>query len=952
MLNLKNMTIRRKLMAIIMIPSFIMIVLVIIAFIAWGQIDSRRFILYDTISHLGMIADNCKASLAFNNREDAQQILSTLRFQESITFACVYDKQGKVFAHYKSGDITDNIQAPKPQKDGHTFKNGYFSAFKQVVLDNEVIGTIYMQDNMKRAHSELKWNIIVALIILPIALVAGHLLSSKLQIKISRPILCLTQIAKDISEKKDYSVRALQESDDEIGYLTKVFNTMLEQIQRRDSALIGAKNQLEARVKERTSELTSANEEMSREVTERIKAEEQIRHQNDFLNNIIESLTHPFYVINVDDYTIRIANSAAKQNLEDNACCKLSCHRLTHMRDKPCGSMTDLCPIEEIKKTGKPMVVEHVHYDKDRNQKYVEVHAYPILDEEGKLSEVIEYSLDITERRQALDALKESENKIRSIVENSSDQIFMVDRDYKFLSINKAAADLPTKSPQEMVGKSIFELFPENVAEQFSKNIKKVFDAGENMSIEEQIVIKGREYHVGASLNPIKDNEGIVKAVTGIVRDITEHKRTEQYLRESEKKYRTLIENLPQKVFLKDRNSNYISCNKKYADDVGIDPDEIKGKTDYEFFPRQLAEKYRRDDKQVMETGVTETIEEKYICSGQEMTIQTVKTPVEDEQGNTVGVLGIFWDITDFKRAQEELRQTNQKLLEASRKAGMAEVATDVLHNVGNVLNSINISASFIKEKVLSSKAENLNKVIDMLTEHRDDLGTFLTEDQRGKHIPLYLSEATKLISHERADIAEKLCSLTKNVEHIKQIIKAQQGYARAGGVEVLIDIKEIIEDAVDINSASLLRHKISLKLDVDELPKILLDRQRILQILVNLISNAKHALSRNEQKEKLLVIRCHKHGEKKLRIEVQDNGVGINEDNIAKIFRHGFTTREGGHGFGLHSSALAAQEMDGSLTVHCDGPGQGAIFTLELPMKTKIDVTGFTELHAGIKKS
>ena len=140
----------------------------------------------------------------------------------------------------------------------------------------------------------------------------------------------------------------------------------------------------------------------------------------------------------------------------------------------------------------------------------------------------------------------------------------------------------------------------------------------------------------------------------------------------------------------------------------------------------------------------------------------------------------------------------------------------------------------------------------------------------------------------------------------------------------------------MEINSASLKRHQINLKLDLAKLPKIHLDKQRVLQILVNLITNAKHALVNCDQQEKLLVVRCYQHGENLLRVDVEDNGVGILEENIAKIFRHGFTTREGGHGFGLHSSALAAKEMGGSLTVHSDGPGCGSKFTLELPMKIR----------------
>ena len=288
------------------------------------------------------------------------------------------------------------------------------------------------------------------------------------------------------------------------------------------------------------------------------------------------------------------------------------------------------------------------------------------------------------------------------------------------------------------------------------------------------------------------------------------------------------------------------------------------------------------------------------------------------------------------KERTAELKAAQEKIVESAHRAGMAEVATDVLHNVGNVLNSINVSAKFIQEKVSNSKVANLKKVIDMISDRADDLGTFLTQDERGKHIPVYLTEAAKLIIHEHTDTLEKLCSLTRNVEHIKQIIKAQQGYARAGGVEMFVNLNEVLEDAIEINSASLARYEVDLKLDLAELPKIHLDKQRVLQILVNLINNAKYALSKNGRKEKVLAIRCYRLGEDRLRIDVEDNGVGISKENTAKIFRHGFTTREGGHGFGLHSSALAAQDMGGSLAVHSDGPGHGATFTLELPLKMK----------------
>jgi len=141
----------------------------------------------------------------------------------------------------------------------------------------------------------------------------------------------------------------------------------------------------------------------------------------------------------------------------------------------------------------------------------------------------------------------------------------------------------------------------------------------------------------------------------------SERKKAEEVLRASEARYRLLAENLPQKIFIKDRNSVYIFCNKNYARDLKIRSEEIAGKTDYDFYPKELAEKYRADDKRVMESGKIEDIEEKYIQDGQERFVHTVKTPVRDEQGNVMGILGIFRDITERKLAEEALKESEER---------------------------------------------------------------------------------------------------------------------------------------------------------------------------------------------------------------------------------------------------------------------------------------------------
>jgi len=278
--------------------------------------------------------------------------------------------------------------------------------------------------------------------------------------------------------------------------------------------------------------------------------------------------------------------------------------------------------------------------------------------------------------------------------------------------------------------------------------------------------------------------------------------------------------------------------------------------------------------------------------------------------------------------------ETHEKLLDVSRQAGMAEVATDVLHNVGNVLNSINVSAELLTEMVRHSEVANLKKVTDLIQDHSNDLADYLTQNNQGKHIPALLIEMGKHLSAESEKTVEELKSLSDNIEHIKTIVQMQQSYAMVSGIEAPTLLSESIKSSLNINLAALDRHQVNIVTEIEELPEVILDKQKVIQILVNLINNAKYALDKKDDKERLLTIRLYRYENDRIRIEVSDNGTGIAEENLVRIFRHGFTTKAHGHGFGLHSGALAAKELGGSLTVQSEGLGKGSTFTLELPFK------------------
>ena len=258
-------------------------------------------------------------------------------------------------------------------------------------------------------------------------------------------------------------------------------------------------------------------------------------------------------------------------------------------------------------------------------------------------------------------------------------------------------------------------------------------------------------------------------------------------------------------------------------------------------------------------------------------------------------------------------------------------MASSVLHNVGNVLNSVNIASSCVADRLKKSKAANLSKVVKLLAEHENDLGGFFTNDPRGRQVPAFLAQLAGLLAHEQAKALEELAQLQKNIEHIKDIVAMQQSFAKVSGVTELVKAADLVEDALRMNASSLARRDIQIIKQYEEARLITVEKQKVLQILVNLVRNAQDACDNMGCGDKRLTLRVT-HGDDRVRIAVCDNGVGITPENRTRIFAHGFTTKKDGHGFGLHSGALAAKEMGGSLTVQSDGPGQGATFTLELP--------------------
>lgn len=288
------------------------------------------------------------------------------------------------------------------------------------------------------------------------------------------------------------------------------------------------------------------------------------------------------------------------------------------------------------------------------------------------------------------------------------------------------------------------------------------------------------------------------------------------------------------------------------------------------------------------------------------------------------------------EEANARLAEAQQRLMELSRQAGMAEVATGVLHNVGNVLNSVNVSASMVAGKVRESRVANLVVLARMLEEHSGDLPGFLTNDPKGQRVVPYLSKLGSHLQEERQATLREVELLTENVGHIKEIVARQQSYAKASGVIEVVPLADLVEDALRIVQTGMERHEIRMEREYEAVPPIAVDKHGVLQILLNLLRNAKQAIKESDNPERRILIRINRWDDDRIRVSVGDTGVGLPPENLTRIFSHGFTTRRDGHGFGLHSGANTARQMGGSLWAESDGPGLGATFTLELPLNTR----------------
>lgn len=392
---------------------------------------------------------------------------------------------------------------------------------------------------------------------------------------------------------------------------------------------------------------------------------------------------------------------------------------------------------------------------------------------------------------------------------------------------------------------------------------------------------------------------------------------------------------LPLGVGYANRDGSFIWCNAAFDKMLGLEPGEHRNKS-----IRDLTHAVDMPtNSQLLNDlweGRTESysLEKRYIRrDGSALWTHVTAAMVRTPEGDPVCTVGFLEDITARKNMEAEVERVQKALVDASRQAGMAEVATNVLHNVGNVLNSVNVSASLVADRIKGSKGARVGDVARLIEQNLADLPRFFGDDERGRKLPQYLRALAKQLTSEREALLKEIGDLRANLDHIREAVTMQQTYAKRCGVLEAVTVVDLVEDSLRMNTGALTRHHITLQRDFRDQIEITVDRHKVLQILVNLIRNAKYACDESGRSDKEVVLRIEAVPEG-ARVGVIDNGIGIAPDVMERLFTHGFTTRKSGHGFGLHSASLAAAELGGNLTATSDGAGCGAAFWLNLPMK------------------
>ncbi len=395
--------------------------------------------------------------------------------------------------------------------------------------------------------------------------------------------------------------------------------------------------------------------------TERKEVVEELNRQRDYLNKVIESLTHPFYVIDAASYEIVMANTASGY---DTSLDHKTCYEVTHKRSEPCGGDGHMCPLDMVKKTKGPVIVDHTHYDEEGNERTIEVHGYPILDDKGDVVQMIEYALDITERVKAEDALRASRKFLEAIIETEPECVKLIAPDGTLQLMNRAGLDMiQADSLEQVKGKQVYGLIAPEHREAFKRVSEKVFRGEEAQLVFDMIGFGGRRLTLETHTVPLRNEKDEIIALLGVTRDITERRRADEALRLSEERIRSIMETTDEWIWEVDTAGVHSYSNTAVESILGYSVEEIVG--------RDALELMHEEDKARVAEMLPVLVSEKKGWrrlilrwrhkDGTYRYLESNAVPVLDQKGEVAGFRGADRDVTERKQAENALKESEAK---------------------------------------------------------------------------------------------------------------------------------------------------------------------------------------------------------------------------------------------------------------------------------------------------
>ncbi len=985
-MRLQDLPIRRKLMLVNLLTSGAVLILTCVSFMTYEFITLHKNMLLSYTTRAQIIAANSTASLAFQNEADATEVLSALKTDNRMVAACLYDNQGKIFAKYPA-QAADRAFPAGPGASG--YRNGHLEIFSPVTQGDRVLGSVYLQMNLSalteryQAFAWLSATVIIA------SLLLAYVLSRALQKQISAPILALTETARAISNHQDFSVRAKKFGSDELGYLTDAFNQMLAEILAREQAvktseasyreifdkandgiIITDPEAVENPILDMNASLEKMTgftlEEYKKIPMEKLFSREPGFTAADYAPLAQKALTEgpqlfEWLALHKDGHSYWIEVSLQKTVLAGKT------RLIAFMRD-----ISDRKRLAEITRLGEAKAIETIkdysiilldregriltwnagaetikgykraeilgksfstfytpednakshsqellkmaaekgrfeeegwRVRKDGSRFEADVLVTALKDEKGELRGFVKVTRDVTEIKKAQRELQEKTELLDSILKNIADGVVVADDKGQFLLFNPAAEKIsgrPGENATPGQWTEQFGIFLPDGKTGFPEKenpLAKAVQGEETNNVEMFLRNAGHPEGilVSASGRPLKDEKGRKRGGVAIFRNITEQKKAEEQIKQANNFLNTVLENLPNMVFVKDaKDLRFVMFNKSGEELLGIPRADLIGKNDYDFFPKAEADFFTSKDQKTIQEGKLLDIPEETIQTRHHgpRILHTKKIPVLDAAGVPRFLLGISEDITEQKK-QENLR-VYAKALEASNK-DLQDFIFVASHDLQEPLRKIQAFGNFLN----------------------DEEGKSLTET--GKDYLKRIRDASLRMSTLLSDLLD----LTRITTRAKPFIP--------------VDLNEIVQEV--LSDLEIRLEETKGKVEVEALPTLDADPAQMRQLFQNLIGNALKFHKPGETP--LIHISAETNeAEESCRIQVKDNGIGFDAKYAEKIFNifqrlHG-QGQYPGTGIGLAICRKVAERHGGKIEAQSQ-EGAGALFTVTLPLRQAV---------------